>query len=373
MTADATAAADWDAAIRRVLSPDGAVDVALQPIIDLQRASVTGHEMLARFPGPPHVGPDRWFAAAEQRGLGGALAARTVQRGLALLDGLPDNTFLTINVEPQHLHDEAVRDAFGARPRLDRLFVELTEHAVVERPDDLGAELDALCERGARVAVDDAGAGYAGLSMLLALRPQLVKLDRSLIAGLDRDPAKRVLVRAMGELAATFDAWVLAEGIETERELAELVALDVPLGQGYLFGRPAPGFTPEVPAEVLLTIADRRRRGEYAELAVSLLEDVPLVADDDPGAAEPAGELRVVVDGHTRPVALDTGEQIRSAPLLAKPSEPLAVVARRAVARGHGRWDEPVVLTDGRGVAVGVVTVDRMLEHLARRTSAPDG
>lgn len=352
-----------EAAVRRVLEGATAMTGVVQPIVDLARGTVVGHELLSRFAGPPAATPDRWFAAAERCGLGPDLAARTVATGLGLLEQLPPNTFLTINLEPQHLGTDPVTAAFARRPRLDRLVVELTEHAVIDRPEDLGRHLDALRERGARIAVDDAGSGYAGLSLLLALRPELVKLDRGLISALDVDPAKRVLIRALGELAGTIDAWVLAEGIETVAEVEELVVLDVPLGQGYLLGRPSAEFADGVPVDVVDAIFARRRRAQLAESAASLQQTVPLVFDDDP----PGRSVQVVVDSTGRPIAVDPGDGSRRRELLVvKSSEPLTALAQRVVARRGGRWTDPVVVTDGRGSVVGVVAVPRLLERLGR-------
>lgn len=359
---DGTDEEAWQRALMRVLS-NGGLRGALQPIVDLRRGTVVGHELLARFDGPPDAGPDRWFAAAERHDLAGPLTAATVEAGLALLEELPPNTFLTINLEPPQVDAPVVLDAFRSIDRLDRVVLELTEHAVVERPDELLGRLRGLQDRGARVAIDDAGAGYAGLALLLSLRPDIVKLDRGLIANLDTDPAKRVLVHALGQLAGSIDAWVLAEGIETLEELDELVALQVPLGQGYLLGRPASAFADEIPLEAVATIQDRIQRDTHENLAVSLLQRVPTVTPD---RSVGEGMIRIVVDDLGRPVAVEPGDVTRqSDPLLAKPSESLVEVARRAVARAADRWHEPIVLTDGRGVAVGVIDVRRLLERLA--------
>lgn len=353
------------ASLRRVLDDPDALHDLVQPIIDLARGSIVGFEMLSRFHGPPDATPDRWFAAADRDGLGGELAARSLVQGLRRLTELPPNTFLSVNLEPQHLGSEPVRRVLAEAGRLDRLVVELTEHVAIDDPVRARNELSALREQGARTAVDDAGTGYAGLAMLLTLRPDLIKLDRSLVEAIDGDPAKRVLVRALGELADSIDAWVLAEGLETTGELEELVDLGVPLGQGYLLGRPAATFTEQIPLSIVRTIHDRLARRDYDTLAVSLQRRVLTVGR----TCEPSrGSLQVVVDDLDRPLAVDPGDGSRRVdPLLAKPSEPIAEVARRAAARAPDRFAEPVVLTDGRGRVVGVLTLDRVLEHLGRR------
>lgn len=355
----------WWQAIRDRIATPGAVRTVLQPIVDLQRGAVVGHEALTRIAGPPAASPDRWFAAAEANDLGARLAAATIERALAQVPDLPANTFLTVNCEPQHLCDPDVL-AVLCPPggSLQRVVVELTEHASVTI-DRLRASFERIREAGGRIAIDDAGAGYAGLAMLLDVRPELVKLDRSLVTGLDTDPARRVLVQAIGELTASIDAWVLAEGIETLAELETLVRLGVPLGQGYLLGRPAPEFTPDIPIEAADAIQGQVRRGALDDLVVSLLQRVTTIRADDASASPPVA--RVIVDALDRPVALDLADGTRTSRLLlAKPSEPIASVARRVAARPEGDWSTPVVLTDGRGVTVGIVPVPSLLERLAR-------
>jgi EAL domain-containing protein (putative c-di-GMP-specific phosphodiesterase class I) len=349
--------------IARCLRTPSSIRCVLQPIVDLQRGSVVGYEALARFPGPPDASPDRWFAAADALGAGPALATVTLTCALEHLAALPPNTFLTVNLEPHHLLDAGVVDAL-CPPGVDRrrVVVELTEHAAVDIAS-LAPAFARVRSAGARIAIDDAGAGYAGLTVLLEVRPDLVKLDRSLVSGVDSDPARRVLVEAVGELTSSIDAWVLAEGIETLGEVEELVRLGVPLGQGYLLGRPVEGCSTDIPLEVAAAIQAQLRRGALDDSVVSLLERVAVVDASTPVGHRP----QLVGDELGRPVAVDRGDGTRSSRLLlAKPSEPIDEVARRVAARPGTEWTSPIVVTDGRGVAIGVVTVPRLLRALAR-------
>ncbi|WP_250448412.1 EAL domain-containing protein, partial [Actinotalea sp. C106] len=231
----------WRTALERVLAGEGLTVVA-QPIIDVAHARVGGYELLSRFAGPPSAPPDVWFAAARRHGLDGELTACTVRAMHSLVAGRPQATFWTMNVEPHLLPLPAVREAVCGHGRLDEVVVELTEH--VEAEDDAALEevLTEIRALGGRIAMDDAGTGYSGLSQMLSLRPDVVKLDRSLVTGLDRDPVRRTVVRLLGDLSGQMDAWLLAEGVETRAELAELVDLGVPLVQGWAVGRPAPGW-----------------------------------------------------------------------------------------------------------------------------------
>jgi EAL domain-containing protein (putative c-di-GMP-specific phosphodiesterase class I) len=118
------------------------------------------------------------------------------------------------------------------------IVLEITEHAPVESYADLTAALDLLRSQ-VRIAVDDAGAGYAGLQHILEIRPDIVKLDIALVRGVDGDPVRRALVAGMVAFAREGGCSLLAEGIETDSELSTLQTLGVALGQGYLLGRPA--------------------------------------------------------------------------------------------------------------------------------------
>jgi EAL domain-containing protein (putative c-di-GMP-specific phosphodiesterase class I) len=117
--------------------------------------------------------------------------------------------------------------------------VELTEHTAVEDYDALDAALRPLREDGLRIAVDDAGAGYATFRHILRLAPDVIKLDRSLISGIDVDPARRALAGAVVAFAGEVRATVVAEGIEQSAELTVVLDLGVDAGQGYLFSRPS--------------------------------------------------------------------------------------------------------------------------------------
>src|SRR5205085_1960552 len=157
---------------------------------------------------------------------------------------LPANTFLMVNVSPHLLGTEPVQDALGRRPDLRRVVVELAQNTPVADVSELHRQTEALRERGALIALDDAGSGYSGLQQMAALRPQIVKLDRTLVSDADADPVRIALAEMVGEFAGKIDAWLLAEGIETASELAAFAGLGVPLAQGWLLGRPARTFEP---------------------------------------------------------------------------------------------------------------------------------
>ncbi|WGL51636.1 EAL domain-containing protein [Nocardioides sp. BP30] len=342
----------------------------LQPVVDLTRGNVAGYEALARFPGGP--GPFEVFAAARLSGRGADLEAAALRTALAARREMPPNTFLTVNIGPDLIDESPVREVWQGHPSLSGIVVELTEQVRIESYAALEPVLDDLRSRGAMIAVDDAGAGYAGLQHLLALRPHFIKLDRDLVSGLDLDEAKRALVEVMGAFAGRIDAWVIAEGVETAAELDVLIDLRVPLAQGYHLGRPAPGLQSLEP-EVALGIASRASQ-ESGPTLRALLEQVPTVG---PSAVPSlrnrlrAGEVAVVVDEHGRPDAtLDAdGRQyaVREAALGINLDTPTAMAAQRAIVRHPAVRFQPLVCTDNAGRYVGIVRIERILEALARR------
>jgi EAL domain-containing protein (putative c-di-GMP-specific phosphodiesterase class I)/DNA-binding NarL/FixJ family response regulator len=211
-----------------------------QPVVDLRTDRVVGVEALARFPGEPVRPPNVWFAEAELVGLSVELQLLAIERSLPALADLPPEVFLAVNVTPEVVLDSGRRLLRMAESVLSRVVLELTEHVPVEDYDALTTAAAPLRQAGARLAVDDTGAGYAGLQHLIALEPEVVKLDLSLTRGIDRDPARRALASALVRFGRDTGANVVAEGVETQAELGALRDLGVPWAQGYLIARPQP-------------------------------------------------------------------------------------------------------------------------------------
>jgi PAS domain S-box-containing protein len=230
----------WDAAARRRVTAvvaDRDVDVAAQPIVSLTSGRVLGVEALARF--RDGRSPDLWFQDARLAGQSLALDQLTFESALPLLEVLPEPVYLSVNAGPELLLDLSFRERLLDRPiRFDRLVVEITEHARVPDYEALNAALEPLRRRGARFAIDDTGAGYASLAHVLQLHPDIIKLDRALIADLNSDPARRSLVTALVLLALDIGATVTGEGAETDSQLDTLATLGVDQAQGYGLARP---------------------------------------------------------------------------------------------------------------------------------------
>lgn len=224
------------AAVQAALdAPDGVVPV-FQPLVSLTTGQVSGYEALARFPHPPARRPDEWFAVAQRVGLGPELEARAL-RAATQATGRPAGTFLSFNLSASALMSD---EAIAALPAdLSDIVIEITENERVGDDERLAQRLEPLRRRGARIAVDDAGAGYSGLQQMMRIQPDIIKLDRSLVANVDTDPAKAALIDSFVRFARRTGASVCAEGIETPEELIALANLDVTYGQGFGLARPA--------------------------------------------------------------------------------------------------------------------------------------
>ena len=213
------------------------LQIALQPIIDLSTGRWSGAEALSRFADGKR--PDLWFADAHRAGVGIALELHALACAVDSLADLPDDGYLSINASPAVILDPGLYRLLE-RPDLPihRVVLEITEHTAVSRYADISSALRKLRERGLRLAVDDTGAGYASFAHVLELRPDIIKLDRSLVTGIDVDAARRAFVTAIVVLALELHATVTAEGVETTGELNLLRQLGVHTAQGYLLARP---------------------------------------------------------------------------------------------------------------------------------------
>ncbi|PTX55630.1 EAL domain-containing protein (putative c-di-GMP-specific phosphodiesterase class I) [Litoreibacter ponti] len=225
------------ARIRNVLEEDN-FEIVYQPIFDMGSRRPNGFEALSRFKSDPYRPPNLWFDEARSVGLQEELECATISRALAALPELPRHVYVSVNASPNTVMTGALSDLFRTA-QADRIVLEITEHAEVEDYDKLMDQLDQLRFRGARLAIDDAGAGYSGLQQIVRMKPDILKLDISLTSGIGFDVVKRSLAAALVSFANEIGAQIVAEGIETEDEFAALHDLGVPLGQGYLLGRPA--------------------------------------------------------------------------------------------------------------------------------------
>jgi EAL domain-containing protein (putative c-di-GMP-specific phosphodiesterase class I)/DNA-binding NarL/FixJ family response regulator len=224
--------------VRRVLD-NSLFSTVFQPIFDLREGRMVAVEALSRFSSEPVQSPDRWFADAGTAGLRRELEVATTRVALAQLKNVDPSLFLAINLSPETFpYFGALVDDADA----PRLVVEITEHAAIHDYEAVSSDLAPIRERGTRVAVDDAGAGFASLRHALQLSPDFIKLDVSLTRGIDNDRRRHVLAAGLIDFADELGAAVVAEGIENRAELDTLRELGVHYGQGFFLA--APGALP---------------------------------------------------------------------------------------------------------------------------------
>lgn len=220
----------------------GGPDLVYQPIVALASLTRVGMEALSRFPVASDASVEQWFDEAVDVGLGVDLDLAVVDRAVRDLPQLPGD-YVSVNLTPQTAAS-AEFFALATGLPLTRMVIEITEHQEVADYQVLAAALGPLRDAGLRIAVDDVGAGYASMRHILALVPDIIKIDRSLVAGLDHDPGRDALISGLTAFARATGASVVAEGIENAGELEALRTLGVSHGQGYHLGRPMPLHAP---------------------------------------------------------------------------------------------------------------------------------
>lgn len=363
---------NWRGLIEEVISGARPHSIVAQPIVDLQRRKVAGYEALSRFTPPyPGCGTEHWFDAAHQVGLAGPLEALTLSAALDLRDQLPRNCFLSINLDPESMLTAEVRATLAHAGSLLGVYFEMTEH---QRLDHfrLAGTLAWLRSRGAQIAVDDAGAGHSGLRQILEIRPELLKLDRSLVDGVDGNDSKVALIETMVLLAGRIDASLLAEGVQTVAEARRLTELGVGLAQGYVFAQPGPPW-PEIRADVVGNLSPAGVAREPT-LEPLLDRETPLnfATRAATRAAHAHEEGSAVIDDDQRPLGMASpasGGQVMPALVVNVGIHPAELAAQLATTTTPA--EQPSIAVDNAGLYLGLVRLPRLLDslsHLSRRT-----
>ncbi len=338
--------------------------LAYQPIVNLFGPRVVGYEVLSRFPDFPQYSPEDVFEKAREMGLSAELETLAISTAFEYRN-LPENTFLSINVSPHILGDELLSKVLNRD--LQGTVIELTEHVPLDSLTHLKDLLARLRARGALIAMDDAGSGYAGLKSLAQMRPDIVKLDRSLITSVDSDEVKALLCASFGDFVGRLDAWLLAEGVETKAELTRLIQLGVPLAQGWALGKPAN--TPQDIAEDLKSWLSLQR--QHATLGRGIILEImdPLVstANEAPDFATvgsfavlttATGRYRLLLRTSSGWHEVDSGMTVHS-------TEPIAEVAIRSMSRSSNDRFQPILVLDENSQPVGAVRMERLVNAIA--------
>ena len=230
--------------LRNIIA-DEEVRTVVHPIVRLSDLAVIGYEALARGPvGGEFERPDKLFAVAYDADLVFKLERLCRKRAMQVARDLPDEKLFFLNIEPEAVADPELREMvfstllsdLGMTP--DRIVLEITERCAIDDFRAFRATLEYLRAVGFAIAVDDGGAGYSSLQCLAEVRPEWLKIDMSLIRGIDTDKVRESLVASLVAFCERIGVKLVAEGIETEPELDAVKRLGVEYGQGFLFSLP---------------------------------------------------------------------------------------------------------------------------------------
>jgi len=237
------------------------VYLAFQPIVSCTDRGPVAFEALMRCIEPQLPSPPALLEAAEKLGRLEDLGRRIRSLAAEAIVALPPSARLFVNVHPQDLNDPDLYDPSAPLTRhAHRVTFEVTERARLDDEKAAQVQLRQLRALGYHIAIDDLGAGYAGLASVAALHPEVVKLDMSLVRGVDRNPISARIIRALTAVCSEMGISLVAEGVETVAERDALLGLGCDLLQGYLFARPAPAFV-HPPMEFYPPMAMRPKAG----------------------------------------------------------------------------------------------------------------
>jgi EAL domain-containing protein (putative c-di-GMP-specific phosphodiesterase class I) len=231
------------AVIQAVLDAGRGLRIVYQPIFNLATRTVVGFEALSRF--ADDRAPDEWFEEAHSVGLGVELEMLAITRAIDEFTG-DDGLYLSLNASPAALLAPGLLAGLQGRVPGPHLVVELTEHDVVEDYPAMSAVFARMHDLGIGVAIDDVGSGQSTLRHVIDLRPDIIKLDRGLVAHVDDDPPRMAMAKSLVQFAASVGCTIVAEGIETAGELGACRDLGVACGQGFLLGKPASAPSPHL-------------------------------------------------------------------------------------------------------------------------------
>ncbi|MGM0646706.1 MAG: GGDEF domain-containing protein [Thermodesulfobacteriota bacterium] len=384
----------------RSILEQGRIRAVYQPILDFATGGVLGWEALSRGPAESQFeSPVSLFDFAEEAGSLFELEKACRQKALSQCAPLDAGQKLFLNIHPQTLVDPgftagATRELlhrYGLTP--DQVVFEITERHSIKDFSLFHKTLTHYRSQGFLVAVDDVGTGYSGLWNIAQIRPDFIKIDMSLVQGVDRDPVKRSLMETFVTFADKIGSQIIAEGIETETVFSALLSLGVHLGQGYYFARPG---MPK--PDISLALEERRtplqaQSGERSFSIKHLVQEAPVIRLETPVKTvkklinrqgpmcsvvvaqdnEPVG---LVMSYHLdRQLASQYGVALYSdrnvaaimddTPLVVDAAESVEHVARLATARGRFKIYDDIIVTRGKTI-LGVASVQKLIDAMAK-------
>ncbi|MGB7239989.1 MAG: EAL domain-containing protein [Rhodococcus sp. (in: high G+C Gram-positive bacteria)] len=222
----------------QALLDGGGPSVAFQPICDTFTSEVVGYEALSRFPFG-HGSPMIWFRDATRAGVGPQLELAAIDVALAAMHTLPASAFVSINASAETIRSTDLMTRLSPHLATRTLYLEITEHERVDDYRSVARSVESMRSAGVKISVDDVGAGFAGLRQVVELRPDTLKIDYTLVHGIDKDPARRAAAAALAAFAREIGSTLIMEGVESEAELRVAAELGFDMVQGFYTGRPA--------------------------------------------------------------------------------------------------------------------------------------
>jgi EAL domain-containing protein (putative c-di-GMP-specific phosphodiesterase class I) len=365
--ADPPSEPHWEDEVARLLRRPESLRCVYQPVVDLRTGECAGYEALTRVADWPGRSPQPWFTAAARTGLAGQLEAASLGNALKGRAGLDPQQFLAVNIAAAFLDEEAVLTVLREQPDLAGLVVELGWPDGMTAESAPSAAVAALRVCGLRVACDVVEAGRVELDRMARLRPDLVKLDASLVKEAYDDPVRDRLVRLVVSMAEGMGAVVQAEGIESLDDARHMQVVGVRLAQGWLFGRARPSFLPPA-AEVATWLRTSWEETVTVTRTGRLARPVPTAWPEDGTPVEWVADL----DDEGRLVALvdGAGQRIDASRLLRlRASQDLRSAAVRVLASGSDRRTLGLLsVTDEHGRFVGLAEVDTLMREVLADT-----
>lgn len=226
----------------QALLDDGGPTVVFQPICDTLTSEVVGYEALSRFPFG-HGSPLIWFRDATRAGVGPRLELAAIDVALANMHTLPTTAFVSLNASAETIRSTDLLTRLA--PHLDTrtVYIEITEHERVDDYRSVARSVETMRAAGVKISVDDVGAGFSGLRQVVELKPDTLKIDYTLVHGIDTDSARRAAAAALAAFARELGATLIMEGVETEAELRVAAELGFDMVQGFYTGRPEPALS----------------------------------------------------------------------------------------------------------------------------------
>ena len=347
------------------------------PIADLARGGVVGYEVLLAQGADDTARPPTAWSAGVHEHWAGRIEAALLTAALAERERLPAGTRLAVNLSAAALRSVEVEAALNAAGELEQVILILTEDAAEDPGGRLTGALGRVSAAGGLIAVDETGSGYASLRHVVDLRPDFVRVGAAFVAGMDGDEAKGAVVEAVVSLSRRIGARVIAGGIPGRPELSALRRMGVELGMGPLFGAPAAAMGPltETVAEAIRQASPPVPGGETVVGLVEARHAMPwgstIEQVADAFLEDPLNDVIILVDEQARPLALAEraalmrGEPYERPVMRISPTSPLKAVARRAAARPWMERFHPLVACDRRGVYLGLVRIEQLLDALA--------